>query len=349
MHIGEIIREHRKNKNMTQEEMANRLGVTTPAVNKWENGVSQPDIMLLTPIARLLNITLDTLLSFQEELTPEGMVNIVRELDSHLKETPYEEAFQWAKENIEQYPNCEQLIWQLAIILDSWRSAKHIPNSEKYDDYINDCYVRALNSNDESIKRNAADSLFGFYLRKEQYQKAEEYLDYFSPENPEKKRKQAIIYSQTNRKDEAYKAYEELLFSGYQRMNLVFHDLYLLTTKDNNYEKAHMLVEKQSKLASVFDMGKYNESLCRLELATLKKDVDTTLMTAENLLENLESICSFIHSSLYAHMEFKEISSEFAEGLHADLLDFFRDNETYDYMKDCDQWTKLINSQFTQN
>lgn len=39
MQIGEVIRTYRKSKNMTQEEMANRLGVTAPAVNKWENGV----------------------------------------------------------------------------------------------------------------------------------------------------------------------------------------------------------------------------------------------------------------------------------------------------------------------
>jgi len=40
MEIGEIIRRCRKQKNLTQEEMANRLGVTAPAVNKWENGDS---------------------------------------------------------------------------------------------------------------------------------------------------------------------------------------------------------------------------------------------------------------------------------------------------------------------
>lgn len=61
MHIGQIIRKYRKMKNLTQEEMANRLGVTAPAVNKWENENSLPDITLLAPIARLLDISLDTL------------------------------------------------------------------------------------------------------------------------------------------------------------------------------------------------------------------------------------------------------------------------------------------------
>lgn len=41
MQIGEVIRKYRKEKGLTQEEMARQLGVTAPAVNKWETGVSQ--------------------------------------------------------------------------------------------------------------------------------------------------------------------------------------------------------------------------------------------------------------------------------------------------------------------
>ena len=40
MQIGEVIRKYRKQKELTQEEMGERLGVTAPAVNKWENGAS---------------------------------------------------------------------------------------------------------------------------------------------------------------------------------------------------------------------------------------------------------------------------------------------------------------------
>ena len=47
MQIGTVIRKYRKEKNMTQEEMASYLGVTAPAVNKWENGNACPDICLL--------------------------------------------------------------------------------------------------------------------------------------------------------------------------------------------------------------------------------------------------------------------------------------------------------------
>lgn len=55
--------------------MANRLGVSTPAVNKWENGNSNPDIEFLVAIARLLNISLDILMSFHEKLSSKEINN----------------------------------------------------------------------------------------------------------------------------------------------------------------------------------------------------------------------------------------------------------------------------------
>ena len=79
-------KKYRKETGMTQEEMANRLGVTTPAVNKWENSNSKPDIELLAPIARLLDISLDTLLSFHEKLSDTEIEEIIRKMDRMFSE-----------------------------------------------------------------------------------------------------------------------------------------------------------------------------------------------------------------------------------------------------------------------
>ena len=53
----------------TQEAVASAINVNRVTVANWENGNSNPDIELLAPIARLLNISLDTLLSFHDKLT----------------------------------------------------------------------------------------------------------------------------------------------------------------------------------------------------------------------------------------------------------------------------------------
>ncbi len=344
MRIGEVIRVYRKRKNMTQEEMANRLGVTAPAVNKWENGISQPDIMLLAPIARLLGISLDTLLSYKEELSTEEINSLVYEANAKLKSLSYEEAFQWAKGIIEQYPNSEPLIWQLAVIFDAWRLVRVIPNAEKYDEYINDCYVHALNSEDEKIRTNAADSLFGFYSRKEQYEKAEEYLAYFSEQNPERKRKQAVIYSKTKRVNEAYKAYEELLFSGYNMLNMVFHSFYMLAMQDKNLEKAHVIVEKQRALAKLFEMGEYHVAVCELDLATAIQDTQATIDAMERMMTDIDKIFDFTKSTLYEHMDFKETSRDFFKDQRENLMRCFKDEETYGYMKNDKHWQDLIST-----
>lgn len=342
MLLGEVIRKYRKIKNMTQEELAGRLGITAPAVNKWENGVSFPDITLLAPIARLLNITLDTLLSFREDLTEGEIGAIVYEADSMLKEKPYEEAFQWAKKKLEEYPNCEQLIWQIAVIFDAQRMAQEITNPEDYDDYLCSCYVRALESGDETIRNRAADSLFGFYMRKKQYDKAEEYLKYFSIENPERKRKQAQIYSETNRIWEAYKAYEELLFSGYHMVNATLQGIYMLALHDKDMKKAHMLVDKQEELSKCFEMGRYYEVSGRLEIATMEKDSETVIATMEEMLSGVDQIYSFCKSPLYEHMEFKEIREGFREELKNNLLNCFRDEESFGFLKNDHRWLELV-------
>jgi len=61
--LGSKIAEYRKNLGMTQDELAEKLGVTPQAVSKWENDISCPDIMLLPKIAQLLGTTCDELLS----------------------------------------------------------------------------------------------------------------------------------------------------------------------------------------------------------------------------------------------------------------------------------------------
>ncbi len=63
--LGEKISEYRKNLGMTQENLAEKLGVSAQAVSKWENNVSCPDINMLPALANIFGITVDELL--QEE------------------------------------------------------------------------------------------------------------------------------------------------------------------------------------------------------------------------------------------------------------------------------------------
>ena len=325
MSIGKVIRKYRKEKNMTQEEMARLLGVTAPAVNKWENENSYPDIMLLAPIARLLGISLDTLLAFREELTKEEVNGIINELDEKLKTAPYEECFQWVKGKVAQYPNCEELMLSTAVVLQAQFVIQELCDTEAYEDYIVSLYERALQSGDETIRTRAADSLFSFYMPKKQYEKAESYLAYFSMQNPDKKLRQARLHAETGRTKEACKEYEELLFSSYGRVSMALQGMCALAVQEGDMKRAQRLVEKQRELAACFEMGKYHETSCGLELAMLEKDAAAVAAMRQEILDAVSTILDFRDSFLYEHMEFSEQRPEFFDKLREKLSKSFQE------------------------
>ena len=60
--IGKFIASCRKMQNLTQEELANKLGITSKAVSKWECGKSLPDVSIMLELCKILNITVNDLL-----------------------------------------------------------------------------------------------------------------------------------------------------------------------------------------------------------------------------------------------------------------------------------------------
>ena len=100
MKINEIIRAKRREQGMTQEQAAAALGVSASAVHKWEKGSSYPDITLLPALARLLGVDLNTLLSFQEDLTPEEIGRFCNGLVQKVKEEGISAGFEMAMEKI---------------------------------------------------------------------------------------------------------------------------------------------------------------------------------------------------------------------------------------------------------
>ncbi len=68
--LGRRIAELRKNKGMTQEELAEQMGVSPQAVSKWENDQTCPDITLLPKLAALFGTSVDVLLSGEKAEAP---------------------------------------------------------------------------------------------------------------------------------------------------------------------------------------------------------------------------------------------------------------------------------------
>ena len=90
--IGKFIAEQRKNKKLTQEQLAEKLSVTDRAVSKWERGLNLPDASLMLELSKILDITVNELLTgeiikkerFMEKLD-ENLIEVVREKEESDK------------------------------------------------------------------------------------------------------------------------------------------------------------------------------------------------------------------------------------------------------------------------
>lgn len=73
--IGKFISELRKEKNMTQEELANIMGVTDKSISRWENGKTMPDIAMLSMLSNNLGISIQELLNGRK-MTKEELLEL---------------------------------------------------------------------------------------------------------------------------------------------------------------------------------------------------------------------------------------------------------------------------------
>lgn len=115
--IGPNISRLRKEKGITQEELAEYLGVSKPAVSKWESGQSYPDILLLPIIASYFDKTVDDLLGYQPQMTSEDIKKLYIELADAFATEPFDPVYQRCKEIIKKYYSCWSLLFAMGELL----------------------------------------------------------------------------------------------------------------------------------------------------------------------------------------------------------------------------------------
>lgn len=91
MKIHEQIAFLRKQKGLTQEELANALGVTNQAVSKWESAQCCPDIQLLPNLAKIFDVSIDALIGYK---STEGLGDICLKIKEHFSTLPEKKAFE---------------------------------------------------------------------------------------------------------------------------------------------------------------------------------------------------------------------------------------------------------------
>ena len=105
MEIGKRIKELRVSKNMTQEDLAFKLGVSTQAVSRWETNITYPDITLLPILANIFDVTVDYLLDV-DMMKKQQEIDDIHDQDMKLfNEGKIEERLKLIEGAIKKYPN----------------------------------------------------------------------------------------------------------------------------------------------------------------------------------------------------------------------------------------------------
>lgn len=113
---GTIIKKRRE-KGMTQEDLANYIGVSKASVSKWETGLSYPDITFLPQLATLFNISIDELMGYEPQMSKEDIRKLYIRLSADFASKPFEEVLDVCRDIAKKYFSCFPLLFQIGALL----------------------------------------------------------------------------------------------------------------------------------------------------------------------------------------------------------------------------------------
>lgn len=333
MKISQIIRQKRLEQGLTQEQVAARLGVSAPAVNKWERGVSYPDITLLPPLARLLGTDLNTLLSFREDLTRQEIGEFLNHLSALGTSQGVQAAFDLAGEKLREYPACDLLTLNTAMTLDGLVSMLgSAPEEPAWQQTVEQLYRRAADSSDSGIAHQAKAMLISRHLARQEPAEAQALLDTL-PDAPsfDKPQLQASVYTAQGRWEDAAQITEQSLLRNLSIILSTLSTLLDLAMKEGDAQRAEAMATAIQDLSHQFDLWDYNGPAARFRLAVLLQDPEKGIAALDQLITSLEQNWAPGGSPFYCHIPRKESGEQLQALLLPKILKELSDPQHPEY------------------
>lgn len=335
MKINDIIRQKRLEKGLTQEQVANYLGVTTPAVSKWETGATYPDIVLLPALARLLDTDLNTLLSFQENLSDKEVALFLNKVTETVEREGFDAGYLLAMKKIKEFPNCDLLIGNIAMLLEGFLNFSGKKVDKKYQEEIENLHKLASKSNDVNVREQSQGILISKLIEKEKYDEAQEILDTFSKESwVDRKQLQANLYIAKGEYSKAAQLTEEKLLSTTNEIHACLMTLMEIAIKEDRMSDAEYIADVDKNAAKLFDLWEYNSYVAHSQLYDATKNRIKALKIFLPMLKSLTKKWEIDKSPLYRHIQKKEIDKTFGLKLQKYFIQAINNDEDMSYLKE---------------
>lgn len=114
--ISNNIARLRRSKKITQEQLAEFIGVTKASVSKWENSQSTPDIAILPRLAAFFDVTIDELIGYTPQLSKEQIQKLYQDFGKAFAERPFEEVMNETQDYVKRYYSCYPFLLQMSIL-----------------------------------------------------------------------------------------------------------------------------------------------------------------------------------------------------------------------------------------
>lgn len=327
MKINEVIREKRKEQQLTQEQVAEYLGVSTPAVNKWEKGLSYPDITILQPLARLLKVDLNTLLCFDEELSNLEVTRFLNEISIITQKDGFRAAFNEAMKKIQKYPSSDNLILCSAMILQGSLNIFGDENKEEYEEKIEKLFVRASTSEDIEIKNQANSILISKFIERKEYEKAQSLIDTLPNNTVDKKHVQLQLYMKQNRNEESLKLLESKLINSLTEIQAILLSMIDIAHKENRNNDASVYADISEKTAKLYELWDFNLYTAKFQLAICRKDTDKCIEILNDMVLAMKKPWNISKTNLYKHIKTKENEDDLGKMMVKMAMSELQNNE----------------------
>ena len=329
MSIGTTIKKLRRDRNITQEQLAELLGVSTNAVSQWECDKTAPDISHLPVLASIFEVSADVLLEIdiaksKKQTEIKKFTAKCAELHSQGKT---EERLKLCREMQKKYPNDETVRYNLMKVLKTGYV------DESFDEIVM-LGEQLLQSTNMEYRTGAIRGLCLTYLDKGNREKALQYADMIPPAED--------LHVHVLEGNELVEHCQNYFWKVCDRMYLYMK--YLIDCKDAGYTHA----EKHTMLKSLYDMfhiifsnedfGFYNDRLTRISFFMALEsgkagEFDRSIGELEKMVlycEKFKNFTEIDHSSLFVNkIKFsrKDISKHSEETLGHAYLRYLNNND----------------------
>ena len=148
--LAENIKKFRKERKMTQEQLAEAMGVSISAVYKWESNQSTPEINLILEMADLFNTSTDVLLGY--EWRNNNAASALDRITTLTREKEYEEATTEAEKALKSYPNNFDIVYQSALLyLELGEDSEHRELNNRAIELLNHACELIAQNKDEAV------------------------------------------------------------------------------------------------------------------------------------------------------------------------------------------------------